>query len=120
MHLLKLEAHNTFSKSTPDIAFADTLQESHLGEKIAPRNGSKFGLASDHGGHANGHGENGNNGDSRSPNEQGGTTLIPVYVAGAANNHHHHHCSANCNRNSNSVGVSILVAAILDSLIAYL
>ncbi|XP_062174908.1 uncharacterized protein LOC133880053 isoform X2 [Alnus glutinosa] len=103
---------------------SDSLQESHLGEKIVPRHGSKFGHASGHanghGGHADGHGENGNNGGSQSPNAQGGTTFIPVYVAGAANNHHHHHCSANCTRNSDSVGVSILVAAILDSLIAHL
>jgi hypothetical protein len=121
MHLLKLEAHNTFSKSTPDIAFADSLQESDLGEKIVPRHGSKFGHASGHanghGGHADGHGENGNNGGSRTPNGQGGATFIPVYVAGAANNHHHHHGSANCNRNP--VGVSILVAAISASLIAH-
>lgn len=118
----------TFSKCTLLILhFADSSQESHLGEKNVPRHGSKIGHAYGHGygGHVNGGrvtgaGENGNNGGSRSPNGQGGTAFIPVYAAGAANNHHHQHGSGNSNRNSIGVSILILVAATLASLITHL
>ncbi|XP_018813692.1 uncharacterized protein LOC108985731 [Juglans regia] len=67
---------------------------------------------------SNGNGENGNNGGSRSPNMQGGTATIPVYVAGAANNRHQNHHRGSGNRNRNSPGLSILVANTLASLLA--
>ncbi|KAE8037761.1 hypothetical protein FH972_010324 [Carpinus fangiana] len=103
---------------------SDSSQESHLGEKNVPRHGSKIGHAYGHGngGRVTGAGENANNGGSRSPNGQGGTAFIPVYAAGAANNHHqnNHHGSGNSNRNSIGVSILILVAATLASLITYL
>jgi hypothetical protein len=133
MHFLKLEAHKSlvsplchspFANVLLILHFPDSSQESHLGEKNVPRHGSKIGHAYGHGngGRVIGAGENANNGGSRSPNGQGGTAFIPVYAAGAANNHNqnHHHGSGNSNQNSIGVSILILVAATLASLITHL
>ncbi|XP_035546137.1 uncharacterized protein LOC118348483 isoform X2 [Juglans regia] len=69
-------------------------------------------------GGSTGNGETGNNGGSRSPSGQGGAALIPVYVAGAANNQHQKHHHGSGNRNRNSIGLSTLVVATLASLLA--
>ncbi|XP_024029553.1 uncharacterized protein LOC112093994 [Morus notabilis] len=58
--------------------------------------------------------EAGNNGGTKTPSTQGGTTFIPVYAAGAANNRHpYHRGAANCNR----IGASTLIAATMASLL---
>ncbi|KAG6628728.1 hypothetical protein CIPAW_14G033300 [Carya illinoinensis] len=69
-------------------------------------------------GGSTGSGDSGNNGGSRTPSGQGGGALIPVYVAGAANNRHHKHHRGSANRNRNSIGLSTLVVATLASLLA--
>ncbi|XP_035546143.1 uncharacterized protein LOC109002153 isoform X1 [Juglans regia] len=69
-------------------------------------------------GGSTGNGETGNNGGSRSPSGQGGAALIPVYVAGAANNQHQKHHHGSGNRNRNSIGLSTLVVATLASLLS--
>lgn len=110
--------------------FADSLQETHLGAKVAHSHDSSFignsGRSAikhskkfEHaaGGGSAGAGESGHNGGSSSP-AQGGRNFIPVYVAGAANNRQNHHRgSGNCNQYS--IGISTLVAVTVGSLIAH-
>lgn len=59
-------------------------------------------------------GEAGNSGGTKTPSTQGGTTFIPVYAAGAANNRHPYHRGA---ANSNRIGASTLIAATMASLL---
>ena len=54
-----------------------------------------------------------NNGGTKTPS-QGGTTFIPAYAAGAANNRHPYHHGA---ASSNHIGVDTLIAATLASLL---
>lgn len=72
--------------------------------KFSHSTGGGGGNAGGIGGTAN----NGDNGRSGSSSTQGGTAVIPVYAAGAANNHHQkvHHSPGSCNQNS--VGVSVI------------
>lgn len=60
--------------------------------------------------------ENGNNGGSRTPYTQGGSNYVPVYAAGAANNHHPVHRGAgNCNQNC--IGLPTIIATTIISLV---
>ncbi|PON70305.1 hypothetical protein PanWU01x14_082290 [Parasponia andersonii] len=54
------------------------------------------------------------NGGTRTPSTQGGTTFIPVYAAGAANNRHPYHRGA---ANSKQRGVYTLIAATMASIL---
>ncbi|KAL2525997.1 Uncharacterized protein Adt_11051 [Abeliophyllum distichum] len=85
---------------------------------------SKFGHATGGGGVSGGQpGATGGdtNGDgSRSPYMQGGSAVIPVYAAGAANNHHNygHNSGGDCKHGS--IVSATLAATILECLLLYI
>ncbi|OIV90957.1 hypothetical protein TanjilG_16917 [Lupinus angustifolius] len=71
-----------------------------------------------HGGGSHG---NGNGGESSLPNTHGGTGLIPVYAAGAANNNHqHHHGAANCNLDKIKFSTMVMITSTHVLILLYL
>ncbi|KAF3434474.1 hypothetical protein FNV43_RR25577 [Rhamnella rubrinervis] len=112
--------------------FTDFVQEINLGDTNAHsksvvddsdnvesgiKHSSKIGHGFSHKGGDGGQStDNGNNPGSRSPNTQSGSNNVPVYAAGAVNNHHPvHHGAGNCNQNC--VGLSTIIATTLISLV---
>ncbi|KAL5801937.1 hypothetical protein ACOSQ3_033569 [Xanthoceras sorbifolium] len=82
------------------------------GSKIA-----RGGLGGASGGKSTGSGESGNNGGSKSPSEQGGTTVIPVYAGGAAINHHPNTHHGAGNSNWSGIGLLALILTVFASLV---
>lgn len=112
------------------IFFTDFVQEINLGDKgtnahskngidggkngkSGIKNSSKFS-------HGYAHRSGGNGGQSsrngRTPKSQGGANFIPVYAAGAVNNHHPVHRGAG-NSNQNCKGLFTVIATTIISLI---